>query len=245
MASISRFISTVYGFKGYVKPHRLLIAAIQIGTEHERKSVRQHEDSPQAKAISKEQSTNNPTIRKDRTPLRDYITIVDIDAKGSKLKGKKYDSITIPTIPLELSYEVESTFATIASFGRNNPFYHFTGSEDTLNFQIDYYSKQRNKADVIYWCRWMESLTKANGYGEAPHRVMVLWGSDDVLFNGDVWLVTKASYKLAQFQPGMSMLPQQAYQDITLKRVTPHNRTIPEVMKSNGTVNEYTIKNFE
>jgi len=169
-----------------------------------------------------------------KTPIanRDWITFIDLDYRREDNKGrstKAYDYITLPTIPLELAYDVESDIPAIASFGRNNPFLMWTGSEDTLNFQIDFYSKVASKQDVIYWCRWLESMAKSDGYLGGMHRVLLVWGKDDKLFGGDTWYISKASYKLSQFQGHKSLLPAQAFQDITMKRVTDHNRTTQEI----------------
>jgi len=64
----------------------------------------------------------------------------------------------------------------IASFGSNNPIYQYTGSEDTLSFVIDWFSSENHREDVIFNCRWIEALTKSDGYNEPPHRVKIIWG---------------------------------------------------------------------
>lgn len=237
-------------------PSRLLILAEQgMATD----VAINHEDSASVKAINKNRQDNasSQTTTKFRTRVRDFISFVDLDFKrsteaeslnirgkraASAIQGKNYNSITIPTIPLELAYESASEFAALASLGRNNPFYHYTGSEDSLSFQIDLYSKIASREDVIYWCKWLNSLTKANGYLESPHRVMIVWGKDSRLFEDDVWIVEKAPYKLSQFQTNASLLPQQAYVDITLKRWVDHNLTTSEIV---GTFDPYPKVDYQ
>src|SRR3972149_8084190 len=85
-----------------------------------------------------------------------------------------YDTITnekmeFQFVPKSLNYEAESNFVSIASIGRNNPFYHYTGSEDSLEFELDYFSAMDNRHDVIKRCRWVEALTKADGEIGSPH----------------------------------------------------------------------------
>lgn len=170
----------------------------------------------------------------------DTITIIDYDFVDAA--GKKgYDSIELPFVPRELSYQPTSKFVGIATMGRNNPHYHFTGSEDSLQFDIDWFSNQDDRKDVINSCRWIEALTKADGYKSPPHRVRLRWGNSDLLFADSVWLVTEAPYTLSDFVKSyrnkdgnivkVGMLPQQAYQKVTLKRVTNDNLRTSEIKR--------------
>ena len=176
--------------------------------------------------------TKAPTARSHTTDTNfsrkmaiNPIEIVDIDMRPTSFKshGKSFSKITLPTVPADLTIDPKPNWATIASIGRNNPFYHYTGSEDTLSFRIDWYSKMENRQDVIFYCKWLAARSKANGYYEDPHRILIVWGREDLLFKDELWIITKASYKLSQFQKQASMLPNQAYQDIELKKVTELN----------------------
>lgn len=181
----------------------------------------------------------------------DYITIVDYDyATGTHDDKRYYDKLKIPFVPRELNIEPESNFVGIASFGRNNPIYQFTGSEDTITFDIDWHSDQANREDVIFNCRWIEALSKADGYDEMPHRVMIIWGNGNKLFQDHLFILEKAPYKLSQFVKGYkdpktgervstSMLPQQAIQRITLKRLTETNLTSREIIGKVGVPTSY------
>jgi len=166
--------------------------------------------------------------------MTDRVSIIDIDAISDKAINTFgtafYDYVELPFVPRELSYSMSSKFVGIATLGRNNPYYQFTGSEDTLTFEIDWFSNQPNRKDVINNCRWMEALTKSDGYLNPPHRVILSWGSDNLLWQDDIWVVTAAPYRLTDFNRGYrkvmrdkvrinprgefistSMLPQQAY----------------------------------
>ena len=176
---------------------------------------------------------------------QEVISILDLDFEEDLHKDtRRTNRLTIPFVPRELEYTPSSNFVTIASFGRNNPFYQYTGSEDTLTFEIDWFSKQENREDVITQCRWIEALSKADSYDDIPHRVMLNWGSENKLFLDEVWLVVSAPYRLSQFQrayrnsdgqvKSMFMLPQQAYQTVTLKRVTKENRTVKQIIGNLG-----------
>lgn len=111
--------------------------------------------------------------------MTDRISIIDIDSvplsngtNGLRSKRQTYDYVELPFVPRELNYSMSSKFVGIATLGRNNPYYQFTGSEDTLTFEIDWFSEQNDRKDVINNCRWIESLTKANAYDNPPHRIM-------------------------------------------------------------------------
>ena len=162
------------------------------------------------------------------------IQIVDIDMTPTSFKshGEGFSKIDLYTVPRELEWGVASNWATIASIGRNNPFYHYTGSEDTLAFTIDWYSRQENRQDVIFYCKWLSARAKANGYFEDPHRLILVWGKEDLLFKDDIWILEKASYKLSGFQKQARMLPNQAFQDLVFKKVTPNQTDYDQVLGS-------------
>ena len=170
------------------------------------------------------------------TLVDDYVAIIDIDASGL---NQGYEVIKLPAIPRELEWNSESVFASIKPIGRNTAFYHYTGAEDKLSFEIDWYSTSWDSREVIRNCRRIESLSKADGYNGRPHRVMLKWGNGDVLFSGIYFQVISAQYKMVQFNKSrMSqnggiesthMLPVQAYQTVTLARIDQTNPSLSQI----------------
>jgi len=168
--------------------------------------------------------------------LEDYVAIIDLDSKG---RDNSYEVIKLPFIPKELEYNCESSFAPIRPIGRNNPMYHFTGAEDKVEFEIDWYAHDFARREVIEKCRKIESLSKADAYSGNPHRVKILWGKENVLFAEHEFIVLSASYKLTQFNKGYihpggeltptHMLPIQAYQKVILARITRENLSKVEI----------------
>lgn len=139
------------------------------------------------------------------------------------------ESLYFQFVPQELDYKVGTSIAAISTFGRNNPRYHYTGSEDTVTFEIDWHSDVAEKNDVLKKCRWLESKTKTDAYqGELP-QMLFKWG--DVFNSDDMWIIADASYRISLFDKTASMRPKQAYQSITLKRITAENRTHNQIKK--------------
>jgi len=181
----------------------------------------------------------------------DSISIINIDGNPIGFGQDaltNYDYIELPFVPSELDYSTSSKFVGIATLGRNNPYYQFTGSEDTLQFDIDWFSKDPLRRDVINNCRWLEALTKGDAYLAPPPRIVLSWGNDNLLWGNYIWIVTSASFKLSNFNRGYrkviinnsngitkkqfintNLLPQQAYQTIVLKRLTNINLTTNQI----------------
>jgi hypothetical protein len=175
-----------------------------------------------------------PTIQIEN-PIEESISIIDLDSNGP---DKGYRVITLPFIPRELNWNSDSNFVAIKPIGRNNPKFHYTGSEDNLEFEIDWHSFDNNRDDVIRNCRIIEALSKGDAYNNPPHRVLLKWGSEDVLFKDMVFLVTSAPYKLTHFNKAQflnnrlqktAMLPKQAIQKVTLARITSNNLSSKDI----------------
>lgn len=187
-------------------------------------------------------SMNNISAHSFKTPIgaeivNDYIAIIDIDYMGY---NKGTNVIKLPFIPKELAYNCDSAFIAIKPIGRNNPKYHYIGSEDRLEFEIDWHSFIQTRDDVITKCRMIEALSKADGYSNPPHRVLLQWGSNNVLFREHVFVVLSAPYRLTQFNKAQvnqttgkieltNMMPIQAYQKVVLARITSANLTKREI----------------
>lgn len=132
------------------------------------------------------------------------------------------------TIPGSLEYNPQSNWVTIAAAGRNNPIYHYSGGEDILNFTITWYSALESREDVLKKCKWLESLTRNDGYDNKPHHVQFVMGE---LFKDAKWVVNGAKYTLTNFNREKGMMPQLAIQEISLYRVSEKNRGRKDILK--------------
>lgn len=140
--------------------------------------------------------------------------------------------IVLQNRPQEIEIEPVSYWATVKSMGRNSPFQIYTGSEDTINLDLTWYSKDSHRQDVVNKCRLLESWTKSDGYKSSPPVLNILWGNSD-LFEGVDFVLTSASYKFGQFQDSyrdsegdvidLKLYPNYATQKLVFKRVSSNN----------------------
>ncbi len=159
----------------------------------------------------------------EATPENGYtkreMYLVDLNVKKDNSIGYQY--LRIQFVPDEITVDPSANWNPIASVGRNNPFYHYTGGEDTVTFTLDWCATDRLRLNVITSCKWIEALMRSDGYKSEPHKIKLIWGD---LFQDSEWIVASAPYRMVQFQ-AVGMRPIQAYQEITLKRVVGHNRS--------------------
>lgn len=208
--------------KGYVNP-----------------DIKNYRDELHNKQISKDVSTYNPVssppFKTSQDIQHDVVWVIVKDAWGNNPPLYK---IRLPFIPREIRYNSESTFATIKPIGRNTSKYHFTGSEDKVEFEIDWFSFDPYRQDVIENCRLIESLSKSDGYMKNPPTILLQWGNDNHLFKDHEFIVLNAPYRLTQFNKAQlinnevqstHLMPIQAYQKLTLGRISSTNLTTKEI----------------
>jgi hypothetical protein len=138
------------------------------------------------------------------------------------------EKLFLQTIPVEIEVNAETNWVALAAPGRNNPNYQFSGSEDSLEFDITWYANTEGKDDVLKKCKWLQSLAKNDGYDNPPHPIKFVFGD---LFKSAKWIVFHAPYKLGMFDRSKGMLPGLATQHVVLKRVTETNMSRTEFLK--------------
>lgn len=159
-------------------------------------------------------------------------------------------SIVIQNRPNEVTIDTQTNWVSVKSMGRNNPFMIYTGGEDTISFDISWYSSDpNNREDILTKCRLLESWSKANGYRQSPPILRISWGSSGI-FDNDLFILYSASYKLNNFQDRYSgnilntensfsrdinksidlgLLPSIATQSLVFKKVTSKNLTHADI----------------
>lgn len=137
------------------------------------------------------------------------------------------EKLFLQTIPLEMEYDPQANFVAIASAGRNLAIYHYTGGEDKLEFTITWYGNDATRQTVIAKAKWLESLTRNDGYDNKPHNVQFIFGD---LFRDAQWIVKHAGYRLSQWNRQFGMMPQLAVQTIVLMRAGELNRSRADIL---------------
>jgi hypothetical protein len=147
-----------------------------------------------------------------------------------------YQYITLQNRPPELEFQGETAWATIKSFGRNVPMYHFTGAEDKIQLQISWFCNDPERPwEVIQKCRLLEAWSKADGYYAGPPILQIDWGGSG-LFSNALFILTSANYILKNFRDGYidrrlekpewvdgKLYPMAATQELVFNRVSGTN----------------------
>lgn len=157
-----------------------------------------------------------------------------------------YQYIVLQNRPLSFDFRGETTWATIKSMGRNTPMYHYTGSEDIVQFNVSWYCDDPdNPAEVLTKCRLLESWSKSNAYQAAPPILQIQWGNSDT-FEGHYYILTSATYSLSNFRNAsrqrmrgsvdiredLNLYPATATQELIFKRVSSYSLSYEDIVKS-------------
>lgn len=161
------------------------------------------------------------------------------------LTSKPYEYIVIQNRPNRLEFKGETSWASIKSMGRNTPMYHFTGAEDTVQFNITWYCNDPYHTDeVVNKCRFLEAWTKANGYQASPPVIQIQWGNSEI-FKDHYYILTSATYTLENFNDCIrvngktrkelsakdgKLLPATATQELIFKRVSATNLSWNDIL---------------
>lgn len=150
--------------------------------------------------------------------------------------------VALQVIPVEIREDGNTQWNQVRGMGMNNPFQIYTGSEDTLSFEISWFAtNDKDRSDVINKCRLLQAWSKADGYKSSPPVIKVVWGDSDI-FAEDQFIVSSAGYKLTNFQKyykdhatkevvNLGLYPNVAVQQITLKKVSFDNQTHESIVK--------------
>lgn len=167
--------------------------------------------------------------------------------------------VILQTIPTEIDFQNESSWAIINSMGRNTPMYHFTGAESVIQMNISWFCNDRsNPQEVVTKCRLLEAWTKANGYKASPPILKLQWGRSQ-LFEDQFFILTAATFKLSNWRAEAkvwdykakkyvmpqgyvdpAMYPGTATQELIFRRVSTTNLTYEDIVpnswieKTNG-----------
>ena len=154
-------------------------------------------------------------------------------------------SLVLQNRPDTLSIDPTGSWASVRSPGRNNPFYIYSGGEDTITLDISWYAVDPvYRDDVLNKCKLLHSWSKANGYNASPPTLEIIWGNSGI-FNNDKFILFSAPYQLKNFQNAhrgtptddnpsghvdLRLLPNCATQTLTFKKVTTDNTNHEDII---------------
>lgn len=144
-------------------------------------------------------------------------------------KGDQFDKIELPFMPTGMEFKPESNWVNISAFGRNSPPLQYLGGQDTLTFDIDWYSTKGDYSGIFALCKKVESYSKADGYKKQPPVINLLGvvGIEDTDF-----VITSAPYSVKQFTGvanDSKVVPLHIIQTITLQKVSVYNPTWEDI----------------
>ena len=153
----------------------------------------QSSDASQSKRVSPEN-------------LRSQIKIWLYDDWATKVAGGK-PYVHLSFIPKSLDFNVAAQAKSIGIVGRNYPNYHYSGAEETLTLEIDWYDfTDLENESIVVKCRKLDALTKADGYSSGLKYIYIEWGDynhwrqgEKQLFTRQVYMVQSAEYKFTDF----------------------------------------------
>lgn len=262
-----------------VKPNEDKLVGIQDVFDNDNFNSKSTLDINKVIAIAKKQSKSTKVNRENRERnLRKYSEVSinfsgldeDITERGREDEGNHKrvshniriynlnvspaQHIQLQTVPNQVEFQGDSTWAVIHSMGRNTPMYHFTGAETQLQFNVSWYCNDpANPQEVVTKCRLLEAWSKANGYQASPPVLQIQWGDDvdDNLFANTYWILTSATYILSNWRSNAKirekgtnkwitpsgyvdpkMYPSTATQELIFRRVSATNLTYEDMVPS-------------
>ena len=139
------------------------------------------------------------------------------------------DAVLFRFAPRELKFGGENYLQPIHSMGRNNPFYQYTGSEQNLEFEIDWFQMDENSPTVVEVCKKIESWGKNDSTFGPPARIKVIWGR--TLLTESVWLIANCQHIFTQFYQNRDLMPIAAKQQIKLVKITSTNSSWEDIQR--------------
>jgi hypothetical protein len=137
-----------------------------------------------------------------------------------------YTKVDIQFVPEVLNYNRVANMQEVRPILRNIPKLHYSGGTTNMTFRLDFFAQQEDRKDVIEKVRLLESTAHSDGYDAPKPQVKIVWGE---LFRDEIWEVSSVRAQLSNFKAEQGFLPQQAYVDITVIRVSDSNLTFADI----------------
>lgn len=137
-----------------------------------------------------------------------------------------FDRVEFQFMPVGMKVNRSAKFAAISPVGRNNDLYQYVGGNNTVQFEIDFFSDDENRKDVIQKCNFLQSLAmKDGGFGPAP-KVNIVMGE---IFRGMTWIVNRVNVSYDNYDPNYNFMPVRAKVKVQMTLDTNRNLTVRDV----------------
>lgn len=143
--------------------------------------------------------------------------------------AEPFERMEIQFVPNEVQTPVMPDIQRVNIVGRNNKRMYLTGREETLSMDLDFYSDDERRRDVIQKIEWLKSLTMNDGYEAGIRKVKIIWGD---LFPYQVWTVDRVSPRMSHFDDQNGWLPMRASVNINFVLDPETNLLIKDVRRN-------------
>ena len=142
--------------------------------------------------------------------------------------AEPFERVEIQFVPPNLNIQRTANLKEIAVVNKNDPDTIFTGGRETLKFQLDFYSDDLKKRDVIAKCDWLKSLTFHDGLKGDYRPIRVVFGK---LFLTEIYNVKNVNINMTHLDGLFGFLPLRATVDINLVLSPDTPRTLSNIRK--------------
>ena len=136
------------------------------------------------------------------------------------------EKLEVQYIPTSFSTNREANLGEVAVVGRNNPKHHYTGGSNGFTLELDFYSDQKNREDVVAKCRLLESWSMNDG-NKPQELIRVTFGK--FFKENEVFRIASINVDYSLFSTANSMLPRIAKATVEFKLDTKFNRKSEDV----------------
>lgn len=132
----------------------------------------------------------------------------------------------IQFVPDSISVPRKANMQDTTIVGRNNEIMQYITGSETLSLNLDFYSDDDERKDVISTINWFKSLTYNDGAPGKFRNVRIVFGD---LFKNDVWVLTGVDPDFSIFDSEKGWLPVMAKVKLDFKLDPKKNLTLNDI----------------
>ncbi len=132
----------------------------------------------------------------------------------------------IQFVPENISNPRKANLQDVVIVGRNNEMMQYVSGSENMTLNLDFYSDDVERKDVIKTINWLKSLTYNDGAPGSYRNVRVIFGE---LFKNDVWVIDSVDPDMSIFDAENGWLPVMAKVKVSFKLDTQRNINLNDV----------------